>query len=329
MAVRPIAGRRVFVTGASGFIGSHLVRRLVRDGAEVHALLREGSRAARLEDVRQRVTIWSGDITNPASLAAAIGGSRPHLVYHLAADTGVRRLGQGWAGVERSLRTNLDGTLATLRATLEAEHAVETFVRAGGLEEYGDGPTPYDERQREQPISPYSASQVAATHYCTMLRSGTSTSIVTLRPALVYGPGQSTDFMIPSLILSCLRGDDFEMTAGSQHRDLLYVDDAVEAFVLAATRPGVTEPIINVGTGVEHAMREVAEEIVRLTGTSAKLRVGARPPRASDLKHLVTSCVRADSLLGWRSTVGLTHGLQRTIEWYRMSMKEGRMGERR
>jgi nucleoside-diphosphate-sugar epimerase len=211
---------------------------------------------------------------------------------------------------------NLEGTLTMVRETVEARHPVAVFVRAGGLEEYGTGATPYVETQREQPISPYSASQVAATHYCEMLQRQTTTPLVTLRPALVYGPAQSTDFLIPSLITSCLHGTDFDMTAGTQYRDLLYIDDLVDAFVRALTREGVTG-VINVGHGIEHAIRDVAQEIVRLCGTESRLRLGARPERPGDLPHLVTTTQRANELLDWQPAVPLTEGLARTIAWYR------------
>ena len=306
------AGRRVLVTGASGFIGSHLVERLVRDGADVHVLLRAGSSSRRLDGVRDRVREWEGDITDSDALRNAIAGAQPDVVFHLAGDTGVRRVSEGWPGVDRSVRVNLIGTLALLRAALEAKHPVSAFVRAGGLEEYGDGPVPYDETQREQPISPYSASQVAATHYCEMMQRGTETSIVTVRPALVYGPGQSEDFLIPSLILSCLRDQDFEMTGGAQQRDLLYIDDAIDAFVRAAERK--VRGVVNVGHGVQHAIRDVAEQIVRMTGTRAKLRVGARAARARDLEQLVTRVERAKELLDWTPRVELAEGLKRTVE---------------
>ena len=125
----------------------------------------------------------------------------------------------GWDGIARALRVNLDGTLAVLRAVQEASHDVAAVVRAGGLEEYGAGPTPYREGQREAPISPYSASQVAATHFCQMLQPDTAAAIITLRPALVYGPGQGGDFFIPSLIRSCLANVPFDMTSGVQGRD--------------------------------------------------------------------------------------------------------------
>jgi nucleoside-diphosphate-sugar epimerase len=309
--------RRVLVTGASGFIGSHLVKRLLAEGAVVHVLLRPGSSAGRLAAVRGELRVHEGDVTYPPSVRAAVAKSKPHVVFHLAADTGVRRLSEGWAGIERSVEVNLRGTLTVLHAALESPTRVQRVVGAGGLEEYGSGPTPYVETQREQPISAYSASQVAATHYCEMLQRGTDTAIVTLRPALVYGPGQSADFLIPSLIASCLRGKDFEMTAGTQYRDLLYVDDLIDAFLLAATRRGLRGEVINVGWGEEHAIRDVAETIVRLAGGASRIRFGAKPERTADLAHLVTTTTHALDVLGWRARVPLDEGLRRTIEWHR------------
>lgn len=319
--VRPLVGRRALVTGASGFIGSHLVARLLREGVEVHVLQRGDAPSPRLAPLRAQLSVWRADVTDRDALHAAFEGAAPDLVVHLAADTTVRRTDEGWAGVERSVRVNLEGTLAVVRETIDARHPVSVFLRAGGLEEYGAGETPYVETQREQPISPYSASQVAATHYCEMLQRETQTPLITLRPALVYGPAQSTDFLIPSLITSCLRGIDFDMTAGTQYRDLLYIDDLIEAFVRALTREAV-RGVINVGHGIEHAVRDVALEIVRLCGSASRLRLGARPARPADLAHLVTSTRRSSELLDWRPAVPLTNGLGRTIAWYRTQLAE-------
>ena len=184
---RPLAGRRALVTGASGFIGSHLVARLLREGAEVHVLQRGDAPGPRLRPMLARLRVWHADVTDGASVHAAFEGAAPDLVVHLAADTTVRRLHEGWAGVTRSIRVNLEGTLALVRETLEARHPVSVFVRAGGLEEYGTGATPYVETQREQPISPYSASQVAATHYCEMLQLGTDAALPTALGEAVEG----------------------------------------------------------------------------------------------------------------------------------------------
>jgi nucleoside-diphosphate-sugar epimerase len=130
----------------------------------------------------------------------------------------------------------------------------------------------------------------------------------------VYGPGQSTDFFVPSLVMSCLRGLEFEMSEGRQGRDLLYVDDLVEAVLLAATQPRLRGEMINLGHGIEHRIVDVAGEVVELVG-AGRLLLGARP--AEGLEHLVTRTDRAALLLGWRPAVPLRDGLSRTVQWYR------------
>ena len=308
-----MAGRRVLVTGASGFIGAHLTARLVNAGALVSVLSRRALADGRLAYLAGRIDAHAGDVTDLTAVRAALTASRAEVVFHLAADTRARHLELGWDGIARALRVNLDGTLAVLRAVQEASHDVAAVVRAGGLEEYGAGPTPYREGQREAPISPYSASQVAATHFCQMLQPDTAAAIITLRPALVYGPGQGGDFFIPSLIRSCLANVPFDMTSGVQGRDLLYVDDVVEAFICAASRPELRGQVINVGHGIEHAMRDVARLVLRLSGSTNSLNVGARPARTGDIEHLVTDTTLASERLGWRAKVPLEVGLNLTI----------------
>lgn len=207
-----LGGRPVLVTGASGFLGSHVTRRLVREGAEVHALVRRAG-GARLADVRPFVTEHEADVADAAAVTCCVARARPEVVFHLAVDTASRRFGAGdWTTVDRSITVNLRGTLHVLRAALECG-SVRTFVRAGTLEEYGNGPVPHDETQREEPVSPYSASLVATTHFCQALQRHMDSAVVTLRPTLLYGPSQAADFFIPAVILACLRGEEFAIRA--------------------------------------------------------------------------------------------------------------------
>ena len=314
-------GRRVLVTGAGGFLGAHTVRALLEEGAEVHGAVR-GRDAPRLAPVRGDVTEHEVEVGAADEVLRAMREISPDVVVHLAADTTVRRFAKGdWDAIGRSIAVNLGGTLNVLRASLECG-SVTTFIRAGGLEEYGNGPTPYHEEQREQPISPYSASQVAATHYCQMLQEHTETTIVTLRPALLYGPAQASDFLIPALIGACLRGDDFALSRGDRRRDLLYVEDAADAFVRAATATGTAGAVVNLGHGVAHSMREVAEEIVAMTGSPTRLVEDGAVERPVEIRHLVTTTDAARRLLGWKPRVGLREGLERTIGWYRRRAAE-------
>lgn len=311
-----LAGQAVLVTGASGFLGSHLTRRLLHEGAYVHAMARR-SGGSRLADVRDLITEYEADVTDVAPVLSCFRRARPEVVVHLAADTASRRFsGDDWAIVRRSIDVNLVGTLNVLRAALECA-SVRRFVRAGGLEEYGNGDAPYREPQREQPVSPYSASQVATTHYCQVLQRHTDAAVVTLRPALVYGPHQATDYFIPGVILACLGGQDVAMSSGNQRRDLLYVDDVVDAFVRAASHDGLHGAIVNVGHGEAPLMSAVAEEIVSLIGGPAQARLGAVPDRAHEIVHLLADTDTARRMLDWKPEIGLREGLQRTITWYR------------
>jgi nucleoside-diphosphate-sugar epimerase len=308
--------RPVLVTGATGFIGSHLARRLLADGAAVHVLVRSGAPMTRIDDIAGQLTIWPGDVTDAGSVDACIGSARPSCVFHLAGDTSTRHVDADLDAVLRSAAVNLMGTLHVLRSAARA--GVGRVVRAGGLEEYGEGPLPFDEAQRERPISPYSASQVAAAHYAQMLAYHTPLEVVTLRPALVYGPGQAGTFFIPSLITHALEGRPFTRTgAGGEARDLLYIDDVVDGFLRAATAPDAAGRVINLGTGSEYLMTDVAEMIVRLAGTAIPIHLDERQRRRVDLLHLRCRTEQARALLGWTPRVELEDGLRRTLAWYR------------
>ena len=312
-----LSGARVVVTGATGFLGSHLVRRLVSEGADVHILVRGSSSFGRLRGLEPVLTRWEGDVTNFVSIEQCFRGASPTTVFHLAGNTVSRRRVGDWAAIQQAIDVNLLGTLNVVHAAATSGAPVVSVIRLGGLEEYGTGQTPYLEAQREQPSSPYSASQVAATHVCQALQGHLSFGVITLRPALVYGPGQSSDFLIPALIGALLRGDRFAMSDGTQWRDLLYVDDFVDAAVRAAGRPDLRGTILNISSGTEWQVRDVARQIVAIMGAGALLDVAAHPARPGELMHLVASNRSAAELLEWRPVVGLADGLARTVDAYR------------
>ncbi|NOT29318.1 MAG: NAD-dependent epimerase/dehydratase family protein, partial [Planctomycetes bacterium] len=222
----------VLVTGGTGFIGSHLVHALVGLGAEVHVLHRPSSARGRLTDVAERVTTWVGDLTDAQSIQEICAEIEPRSVYHLAADTGVRLADPELEAVRASLAQNVLGSLNLVLA-LRRAGSTRVLVRLGGVEEYGRGRAPFRETQREAPVSPYSASQVAVTHYLQMLQPSLGFDALTLRPSLVYGPAQSERFFVPSLVRACLAGRVFAMTSGTQVRDLLFVNDLVAALLSA------------------------------------------------------------------------------------------------
>lgn len=304
----------LLVTGASGFIGSHLCRRLLEEGAKVHILLKKDSNIFKIQDILGSLHVWYGDITDYPSVYACIRGSKPEIIFHLAAFRDTRR---DFNLVNQMIDVNIKGTLNLLKIIFEKKIRLEKFINTGTSEEYGDGPAPFQENQKEKPVSPYSASKVAVTYFSQMIHRSFGLPIVTLRPFLVYGPYQDTDMFIPSLIQHCLEGKDFQMTEGDQTREFNYIDDVIDAFLLAACCPAAKGEIINIGNGIEYTIRYVAEKIVQKMGNPIKLLVGALPKRVGETKHFFSNNHKARYLLGWSPKVTLEEGIDRTIDWYK------------
>ena len=191
--------QRILITGGAGFIGSHLARRLVSTGHEVHVLHRPDGNLSRLEDLKT-IRLWGCDLRDADRLAAVLGSVRPHTIYHLAGDSTLRHLDPALVGVKESIDHNIRSSINLFVAANAQLPDLTLLIRLGGLEEYGRGPVPYIESQRQQPVSPYSASQAAVTHYLQMLAPHLSYRALTVRPALIYGPAQSPTFFIPRLI---------------------------------------------------------------------------------------------------------------------------------
>jgi UDP-glucose 4-epimerase len=304
----------VLVTGATGFIGSHLVQALVDSGANVHAFTRGSSSLHRLGRCASSITIHRGDVTDRVTVEECIRAANPEVVFHLAADLSARQADAGPDAADKSLAVNLEGTVNVVRAAAGSGTRVMKLVRTGSIGEYGNADTPFDERTHEQPLSPYASSLVAATNFCREIAPRVGFDLITVRPALVYGPGQDERFFISQLVKACLDGADFEMTEGNQKRDFIYVEDVVAGVLATAVAEGLGGEVLNLATGEGHLLAEVAQLVLELTGSSIQIKLGARQSTQADLPDHVSSPLHAAELLGWRAGVGLEEGLRRTIE---------------
>lgn len=312
--MKSLRGMVVLVTGATGFIGSHLSRRLLEEGADVHVLLKKDTNQFRIQDFIGNLTVWYGDLRDYSSICSCIKNSRPQIIFHLAALRDVKRDPEL---IEPMIDINIKGTLNLLRGIMKEKVTLKCFVNTGSSEEYGNGSAPFSEDQREIPVSPYSASKVATTYFCQMIHKSMGLPILTLRPFLTYGPNQDDDMFVPALIQHCLKKKDFQMTAGDQTREFNYVGDIVNAYLLAATNPNAIGELINIGNGIEYSIKEVAEKIVNMMGNPIHLLIGALPKRAGETNHFFCNNEKAKRLLGWSPKINLNEGLQRTIDWYR------------
>jgi nucleoside-diphosphate-sugar epimerase len=309
--VSGIGGSTVLVTGASGFIGSHLTRRLVSDGARVLAMTSASANPDRLADVAADIELVRANVNDVDSLRAVVENGHPDLVVHLAAFTHV---GRSFERVDENIQTNIQGTVNLLEV-LAGDFTRFVYIGTGDI--YGDAPVPFHEDGPVRPLSPYAVSKYAAERYCRMFHRAYDWPIVCLRPFNAYGPFQSGDRIIPELILAGLRGESLRMTEGHQTREFTYVEDEIDAFVRALVVPGIEGQVMNVGRGEEVSMRDIALTVLGLLDQPAEPQFGALPGRPNEVARMVGDSSRARELLGWEPMHSLSDGLEKTIAWYR------------
>jgi nucleoside-diphosphate-sugar epimerase len=300
----------VVVTGATGFIGANLTRRLISLGAHVHGVVRPTSDMWRLQEVASELELHRVDMSDRGGLSAAIRRAAPEIVFHLAADGAARHD----ADAAQLFATNVLGTLNLLAAVEPL--AYRRFVHIGGSSEYGPRQTALRESDRLEPVTAYGASKAAATLAAQQHARAQGRPIVILRPFSVYGPWESPSRLIPTATLAALQGRDLPLTAPGYRRDLVHVDDVVDACVVAATRDLAPGELVNVGTGRQTSNEEVVGIIERVCGQPIQTRAGDYRPRLSDTTHWVADTSKAQAVLGWKASRSLEDGLRDSVAWW-------------
>lgn len=315
-----LSGERVLVTGASGFIGSHLTRRLIAEGAQVHALTSTVSSVypTRLLEVRDRISVHEASLTDRGALSLVAAAVRPSYVFHLGAYTHV---GKSWQRVDECVQVNVQGTINLLMA-LEP-FGYTRFVNVGTSEIYGDIDVPYRENAAVHPISPYAVSKHTAEEFCRLFADARSWPIVRVRPFNAYGPMQSPDRVIPEIITRALQQQPLKMTLGKQTREFNYAEDLADGMIRAATAPGIDGELFNLGCGEEISMRALATMLLDRMGNPVEAEFGALPERPIEIPRMYADAGKARERLGWQPSTGLEAGLDRTIAWYRQALAAG------
>lgn len=301
---------RYLVTGATGFVGANLVHRLVADGAAVFALVRPSSLRHRIADVADRITVVSADLTDATALISVLAEIKPTVVLHTAA-TGV--YGGVAAPDAEVMRINLLGTVNLLAAC--ADLPLRAFVNTGSSSEYGRRETPMCETDRPQPRDAYGASKCAATLYASTL-GHRGRPVVTLRLFSPYGPRDDGRRFIPTAIAAALAGAAVPASDPAVGRDYVYIDDVVNAYQRAVERAAaLAGAVINIGSGRQTTLREVADVIGRLVPDAAPPRWGVYPRSEQDSPCWQADIGQARQQLSWEPTVRLEEGLRRTITY--------------
>ena len=313
-------GARVLVTGAGGFIGSHLTEALVCEGCAVRAFVRynSGGRVGNLElvapEIRAAVEVYFGDLRDADAVRKSMAGVEA--VFHLAA---VISVPYSYQHPEETTAVNVGGALNVLTAARDL--GVTRVVVTSTSEVYGTAQyTPIDEAHPINPQSPYAGSKAGADNLAASFYRTYGLPVAIVRPFNTYGPRQSERAVVPTIIAQALTRPVVELGALHPRRDLTYVEDTVAGFLCAwrADNRALGQPI-NLGTGESISIGDLARRIIDLVGRPVELRSTAARlrPEGSEVQALVSDNARARALLGWEPRVSLDEGLQRTVAWLR------------
>ncbi len=303
---------RAVVTGASGFVGANLARRLLANGHEVHLLLREGDGRARwrVDDLADHAAIHPADLADPDAVESALLAIRPDRVFHLAAHGAY-----SWQTDHAAMvAANLTGTMNLARAVLKSGAGV--LVNTGSSSEYGLKDHAPSEDEALEPNSAYAVTKAAGTHFCRMTARAAGVPMPTLRLYSIYGPWEEPGRLVPDLLRAAMRGEWPPLAAPGIARDFVYVDDACDAYLRAAAGPHADPGAIwNVGSGQQTTLREIVETTRALLAVEAEPVWGTMPNRGWDTTVWVSDPRKIAADLGWRATTSLEEGLRRTAEW--------------
>ncbi len=312
-----LRGRKVLVTGAGGFIGSRVCERLIEAGADVRALVRYTSdgEAGWLDrsPIRAEIEVARGDLADRDSVADAMKGRQ--IVLHLGA---LIAIPYSYLAPESYVRTNILGTLNVLQCA--REQGIDRLVHTSTSEVYGSAQTvPMTEDHPLVGQSPYSASKIAADKLAESYHRSFGTPVVTLRPFNTFGPRQSARAVIPALAVQALAGQVVRMGDPRPTRDFVFVDDTADAFVRAATAPGIEGMTLHFGGGREIAVGDLPRMIGEAAGIDVTVEHDPQRmrPAASEVERLIADASRARDLLGWTPRVSVEAGLAQVVDFIR------------
>lgn len=318
--------KRVLVTGAGGFIGSHLTERLVQIGARTRAFVRYSSTGSwgwlDQSPHKNDVEIVLGDIREHDIVEKAL--QDVDVVFHLAA---LIAIPYSYHAPLSYVRTNVEGTLNVLQGAQRS--GCEMVVHTSTSEVYGTARTvPIDENHPLQGQSPYSATKIGADKIAESFHLSFGLPVATVRPFNTYGPRQSARAVIPTIITQALSGSEIRLGNLEPTRDLNFVTDTVEGFIKAAETPQAAGEVINLGTGREISIRDLAALILKLMNKDLAITLeGVRVrPENSEVDRLCADSRKGQSILGWKPSYTLEEGLAATIEWIRENSERYRTG---
>lgn len=304
---------RVLITGGDGFIGSNLIRELLKNNYKISTTSRKPLEETSLKDLRGKIDFHKLDLTNSNHVNLLIENIKPTVIIHLASIIDKRK---DQEGVNNSMK-NLQMSKNIYNACLNLED-LKIIINFGSAEEYGNNKSPLTESQKEIPTSPYSLSKTQIRILSTYFHNAHSLPITTLKPFSIFGENQSPTMLIPYMITQCLNNNPIETTPGQQTKDFIYVKDLISAIELVIENPKkeLFGETINICSGEEVKVKDVILKIKELTKTNSEIKF-TKSYNKSEAMRFYGSNKKAKKLLNWEPKYEFNEALEQTINWYK------------
>jgi nucleoside-diphosphate-sugar epimerase len=305
-----VYNKKVLITGATGFIGANLTRTFLEKGADVSILTREKSNKWRIEDILCNLSEYCVDLTDRQELEKAISHIHPEIILHTAVYGGF----PFQKDFKKTFETNLIATINLLETCEKT--GFELFINTGSSSEYGIKKEPIKESDILRPLTHYGISKALATLFCRM-QSKPGLPVVTLRLFSPYGYYEEPTRLIPSVILSCLKGESPRVSSPNPVRDFIFVEDVVDAYLkVVENKDRVGDELFNIGYGVQYSVEEVVNKIIFLTGNRVKPEWGSVSNARVEPQIWQADISKAKDFLKWVPEYSLDKGLDKTIKWF-------------
>jgi nucleoside-diphosphate-sugar epimerase len=308
--MKSLKKKTILITGVTGFVGSNLMRRLCKSRADLHVITRESSNLWRIKDIINDVKRYTPDLTDFNSMKKVIHEISPDIIYHLATYGGNPRQDN----FRQIIESNFFGTVNLINACKET--GFDLFVNTGSSSEYGIKTVPMKENDLPEPRNNYGISKIASTLYCQSVALNENLPVVTLRLFSPYGDFEDSSRLIPSVILSCLRGKNPKISSIGFVRDFIYVEDVIDLYEQLPDSDTISGNIFNAGSGKQHTVGEVVDTIIKITGNQVKPIVGLPQRWPNEPKIWQADMSKTLKAVNWAPKYNLDEGLTKSVEWF-------------
>lgn len=304
--------KKILITGGTGFIGSAIVNKLLSFDCSISIISLPKDTSWRIDNIK-KCKFFHLDLIEFNPLKQILENIKPNIIIHLAALVDPER---NLNTINKMFSINLGGTKNLLLALENINY--DLFINTGTSDEYGRGRVPYSEDYKENPVSPYAVSKVAATYLCEMINKVYNKPIITVRPFLPYGPKQLSNALIPSLISAGMNKKKLDLTSCLQTRDFIYIEDLVDAYIKLAINADIVKNlgIFNIATGTETKIIDVVN-LVKNEFKDNKFNIGGIPYRAEEQMHHYANINKIKNSVNWRPKWDIKKGLIHTIRWWK------------